>query len=67
MKKNKPFLILICLLQVSFAFHGFALNKPVLLSPGNGNTGYVRNPGFSWSTVTGAYSYDIQLATDLPR
>lgn len=64
MKKNKPFLILICLLQVSFAFHAFALNKPVLLAPGNGNTGYVRNPGFSWSTVTGAYSYDIQLATD---
>jgi hypothetical protein len=64
MKKNKPFLFFICLLQVSAAFHAYALNKPVLLTPGNGSTGYVRNPGFSWSTVTGAYSYDIQVAAD---
>ncbi|HEX6428778.1 MAG TPA: hypothetical protein VF008_13880 [Niastella sp.] len=64
MKKNKPFLVIICLLQMSIAYHAQALNKPVLSAPGNGSTGYVRNPGFSWSTVTGAYSYDIQLATD---
>lgn len=64
MKKNKPFFIIICLLQMSVAFHAYALNKPVLLAPGNGSAGYVRNPGFSWSTVAGAYSYDIQLAAD---
>src|SRR5690349_19977206 len=64
MKKNKPFLFLICLLQVSITFHAYALNKPALLAPGNGSSGYVRNPGFSWSTVTGAYSYDIEVASD---
>src|ERR1044072_9843365 len=64
MKKNKPFLFLICLLQVNIAFHAYALNKPVLLAPGNGSNGYVRNPGFSWSTVTGASSYEIQVAAD---
>jgi hypothetical protein len=64
MKKNKPFLIIICLLQMSIAYDARALNKPVLLVPGNGSTGYVRNPGFSWSTVTGAYSYDIEVAAD---
>ncbi len=49
---------------MSIVYDAHALNKPVLLAPGNGSTGYVRNPGFSWSTVTGAYSYDIQVATD---
>ncbi|WP_205509907.1 right-handed parallel beta-helix repeat-containing protein [Longitalea arenae] len=64
MKKNKPFLIILCLLQLGAVWQTQALNKPVLLAPGNGSTGYVRNPGFSWSTVTGAYSYDIEVATD---
>src|SRR5690349_20120382 len=64
MKKNKPFLFFICLLKMGIAFHAHAINNPVLLAPGNGSSGYVRNPGFSWSTVTGAYSYDIEVAID---
>lgn len=42
----------------------FAQTKPVLSSPANNSTGYMRNPSFTWQAFANAYSYDIQLATD---
>jgi parallel beta-helix repeat protein len=41
-----------------------AQGQPVLSSPLNNSTGYVRNPSFTWQAFTNGYSYDIELATD---
>ncbi len=43
----------------------FAQGQPVLSSPLNNSTGYVRNPSFTWQAFTNGYSYDIELATDV--
>ncbi len=42
----------------------FALNAPTLVKPTHNSTGYVPHPSFSWSTVSGATSYKVEIATD---
>lgn len=55
--------VLLCIYHLGIG-HCYALNPPALTAPGNGSTGYVRNPSFLWQAVAHGYSYDIQLATD---
>ncbi|MCY2995951.1 MAG: hypothetical protein NTY19_50090 [Planctomycetota bacterium] len=40
-----------------------ALSIPTLLSPGDGSTGQSTRPTFNWSTVSGANTYRILIAT----
>lgn len=41
------------------------LSAPTLISPANGAIGISLTPNMSWQTVSGATSYNIQIATDL--
>ena len=49
----------------SSAWNFFTLNlvAPTLISPTNNSTGVSLTPTFSWGTVTGATSYNIQVST----
>ncbi len=40
------------------------LTAPTLTHPANNQLGYVQNPHFTWSSVSNAVGYDIQVAAD---
>jgi subtilisin-like proprotein convertase family protein len=42
----------------------FPISTPTLSSPTEGSTGVAINTSFSWTAVSGASSYDIDIATD---
>ena len=42
----------------------FPISAPTLSSPTDGSTGIAINTSFSWTAVSGASSYDIDIATD---
>lgn len=61
MKRTILFLSFFCVLYL----HSHAQSQPALSAPVNNSTGYVRNPSFTWQLFANAYSYDIQLASDV--
>lgn len=49
---------------VAIAPAAFAIGTPTLLTPAHNAVGYTQYPNFTWSAVTGAVSYEIQIASD---
>lgn len=43
----------------------FASAKPILNIPANNSTAYSRNPSFLWAGDADAYTYEIEIATDI--
>ncbi|MDF2192003.1 right-handed parallel beta-helix repeat-containing protein [Paraflavitalea sp. CAU 1676] len=64
MKKAILHLIIIVCTACFLPGESYAQGQPVLSTPAHNNTGYVRNPSFTWQAFTNGYSYEIQLATD---
>ncbi len=59
-------LVSACLLALATSLlplHLSAINAPTLLTPSHNSLGYVANPNFTWSTVSDAVSYDIQISS----
>jgi hypothetical protein len=49
----------------SFTTAATTLPAPALISPADGSLGVILTPNMQWQSVTGATSYNIQLATDV--
>ncbi len=64
MKRTILLPVVVSLMCCFISGTGYAINAPVLSTPANGSTGYVKNATFTWQTVTDGFSYDIQVATD---
>lgn len=58
---NTKLLLFVCVILPQFLF---AAGTPTLSTPTNNSTGYMPNTSFLWNAVSGATSYQIQIATD---